>query len=252
MAEFFKKNRFYPQHFFLKCTGGCELEFTADRICREAVQLSPASFNGDKPYFRFILRYCPPYEQDRFRELKRLQEVARSHTRFKDEYRGYIVIDLSEWKNHLDEELFADVTMSFLSDMSACWKYLFVMFGHEPTDREAAVFNKYLKIKEQDALSSADDVWEAFFTSLRGNNGVRFSPRAAKMFRRFIPEAVMKVRETIVSIENDIISFFGDQAVIKREMLTEYLLDPDSVCAGLLAEKSREELRHLEKEETRF
>lgn len=96
----FKNNKFFPQNFYLNCDDKLEVDIQARAICNEAAQLSPESFNGEKPCFKFILRYCPPYEHEKFFDLRRLQEAARSNTRFKDEYRGYILIDIAEWKFH--------------------------------------------------------------------------------------------------------------------------------------------------------
>lgn len=250
MATVFNNNKFFPQHFLLTSDSDVNLNNQAETICKEAFQLSPESFNGEKLFFKYILSYCQPYEYEKFQGLRRLQEVARSNTRFKDEYRGYILIDISEWKGHLTEELFADVTMPFLSDMSMFWKYLFVSPGYERSESELNVLKRFFRVKQLDAASfPKPDLYKTFFDSMNKNHGIRFSKLTENVFRRFIPNEAMRSVQNVIAIKNDIISFFGTHVNVKAEMIVDYLKNPDSFCFNLISEENMQKLVHIHKEE---
>lgn len=250
MATVFKNNKFFPQNFYLNCNDNLELDIQAGTICTEAIQLSPESFNGEKPYFKFILRYCPPYEHEKFCDLRRLQEAARSNTRFKDEYRGYILIDIAEWKGHLTEELFADVTMSFLSDMSGYWKYIFVSSGCELSEDDLSVLQRFFRVKELDQISfSNPDLYKAFFDSIDNNYGIHLSSLTQNLFRRFIPQKAIRTKESVIAIENDLKAFFGSQTNVRAEMMANYLKNPDGLCFGFISEQDMKKILHINKEE---
>ena len=250
MAYIFTNNRFFPQNFYLSSENDRDFENQYALLCAEALQLSPESFNGEQLFFKFILHYCPPYEHDRFCELKRLQEVARSNTRFKDEYRGYIVIDISEWEGHFAEELFSDIVMSFLSDMSDFWKYLFVTPGYKLTENERRVLNRFFKVKNLDVLSFVEpDSYKSFFESLSKNYDIHFSALTESIFRRFIPQKVMRTKETVSAIGNDLKSFFGAHTNIRAKMMAAYLKNPDAICYNLISEKNMEIVQRINKEE---
>lgn len=250
MATVFKDNKFFPQNFYLNCNNSLEFDIYSRTICSEAEQLSPGSFNGETPYFKFYLRYCPPYEHEKYCGLRRLQEAARSNTRFKDEYRGYILIDISEWKDHLAEELFADVTMSFLNDMSGYWKYIFASPGCELSEDELSVLQRFFRVKELDQiLFSNPDLYKTFFDSIDNNHGIHLSSLPQNLFRRFIPQKAMRTKESVIAIENDLKSFFGPKTNVSAEMMADYLKNPDGICFGLISEQDMKKILRINKEE---
>ncbi len=155
MASVFIHNKFYPQNFLIDSMSEADLDELIEMICAEAINVSPDSFNGESRCFKFNLRYCPPYEQDRFRELKRLQEVAQSNVRFKDEFKGFVALDITEWNGHFDEDLFK-ITLAFLSDMSDCWKYIFILSGYLKDNLD--MLNKYFKINEKELREELEPV----------------------------------------------------------------------------------------------
>lgn len=239
--QIFNKNKFFPQNFLLSDCGESR-ENIIEQICSEAYRISPCSFNGECLYFKFILRYCPPYEQDRFRELKRLQAVARSNVRFKYGYKGYIVIDISEWVGHMDEELLSKVTMAFLYDMSDRWKYIFITSGAEISE-EVKVLNKYFKIKELTVSAELSaDPFSRFFEKLGEKFDIGFSANAAELFHQYITKKDMQSKETVHALEKDLNIFFGLHSCISKEMLAEYLINADSAGYDLLSKKDISEL----------
>ncbi|MDO5415491.1 MAG: hypothetical protein Q4F78_08515 [Bacillota bacterium] len=97
----------------------------AVEIVRKEATLHPDIFEGEEPYFFFELRYFTPFDKS-FKELKRLQGIAANNAGRRDEYRGYVVIDLNNYLTHENEHYF-DISMYFLADMSDCWKYIFLV-----------------------------------------------------------------------------------------------------------------------------
>ncbi len=250
IMSIFYKNKFFPQNFILLSDDEESLDDQIEQICSEAFRISPDSFNGECLYFKFIFRYCLPYEQNRFHELKRFQETARSNIRFKDEYRGYIVIDITEWKGHLTEELFSDITLPFLSDMSDIWKYIFISPGNKLTEDEIEVLLRYFKVKRLDKASFAEcDLYKCFFEDLREKHDIHFLTQTENLFRRFIPQNAIKTKRTVIAIENDLKSFFGTHITVRPEMMAKYFKNPDGFCFDLISEKDMEKIQRISKEE---
>lgn len=79
-----------------------------------AIKIShPERFEGVKDYFTFDLRYTAPF--NKFLELKRLQGTAAQAAGRRSEFCGYIIMDLSSWLNHQDEEYF-NIALFYLID----------------------------------------------------------------------------------------------------------------------------------------
>ena len=253
MNGIFKNNKFFPQNFFLSCGASENIEDRIERICSEAFSISPDSFNGECLYFKFNLRYCPPYEQDHFRELKRLQEVAHSKVRFKYEYKGFIAIDISEWADHFEEELFSKVSLAFLCDMSDYWKYIFIIDKPTISKEDMRTLNGYFKIKSlSDYSIDRKDSFNLFFDSIKEKFNISFSPEAADSFRRFIPEKAIIKKESSLAMGRDIKYFFGTQSIINEANLMNYFIDTDSVCFNFITESDMEEIRRTKREDQRI
>lgn len=84
----------------------------------------PELFEGVKDYFTFDLRYTAPF--NKFLELKRLQGTAAQAAGRRSEFCGYIIMDLSSWLSHQDEEYF-NIALFYLIDKNDCWKYIFLV-----------------------------------------------------------------------------------------------------------------------------
>mgnify|MGYP003330162670 CR=1 FL=1 len=125
MENLFKNNHFYPQNFFIPDAKAADVDKIIQQIAEKANEISPQSFDAQCLYFVYKLRYQPPYVKiSEFNEIKNLQIEAISHTRFRNEYNGYIGIDLSEWVEHADEEHFINCILA-LKSMCNNWKYVF-------------------------------------------------------------------------------------------------------------------------------
>lgn len=85
----------------------------------------PDFFEGERNSFIFELRYTEPFEKQ-FAELKRLQGLAAKYAGRRNEFQGYIIINLSSYLNHCDEHYFK-LILYFLMDMNETWKYIFLI-----------------------------------------------------------------------------------------------------------------------------
>ncbi len=126
MKQYFGNN-FYPKNFILLGPNVNELEEEAALIIKEAASRFPCEFSGKRHSFPFELRYVPPFDKA-FNELKRLQGTAAVNAGYKDTFKGYIVVDLSAYLKHTDEDYF-DIAMKFLYDQNEPWKYIFTVDG---------------------------------------------------------------------------------------------------------------------------
>lgn len=108
-------NSIYPKNFILLGTQMDELQNKAEVIVSTAYEKFTELFNGEVASFSFDLRYVPPFDKS-FTELMRLQGVAAEHVRFKNGYKGYILLDLNEFLKHEKEPYFLRTIKYGLSD----------------------------------------------------------------------------------------------------------------------------------------
>lgn len=115
---------FHPEHYILLGVPTLQKE-RAMSIIAQAKARFPERFAGPKDCFSFELRYVAPFGKS-FRELKRLQGEAAAAAGRRDEFRGYITLNLSDYLTHENEAYFT-ITLQFLADMSDTWKYILLV-----------------------------------------------------------------------------------------------------------------------------
>jgi len=101
------------------------LKSQAKNIANQVRISCPAAFNAEKSGIAYVMKYIPPFDKH-FDLLFRLQGIAAEEARFQDEYRGYILVDVSEYLQHEKEEWF-DISLKFLHDRNELWKYIFLV-----------------------------------------------------------------------------------------------------------------------------
>ena len=125
MVSIFDNGRFYPRHFFVKKESDEDIKHIIKEISEKASGISPESFDAEIKYFIYKFNYQPPYVKiSDFNEIRNLQKEAISKTRFKEEYNGYIGLDITEWAGHANEEHFIN-SVAALYMMSYHWKFVF-------------------------------------------------------------------------------------------------------------------------------
>lgn len=120
----YNKCTFNPENYILLGHPISQMN-QADTIIAEEKTRFSDKFEGTRDAVRFKLRYVAPFDKS-FHELKRLQGTAAEAAGRRDEFKGYIVIDLSDWLTHHDEDYF-ETSLLFLVDMSEHWKYIFLV-----------------------------------------------------------------------------------------------------------------------------
>lgn len=248
MSRFFINERFYPQHFIIQGICGADAIAVSNMIAAEAKRVSPDSFNGKVNCFKFDLRYNPPYDFRSFRELERLQVEALSNVRFKNDYYGYILFDISEWNGHMDEELFCKVTASFLSAKSRHWKYIFYS-SKTISDKEVKML---LDIVWCRSLSREELNIENKRFNLIGNLtsdcsiGLSFS--ASRLLKQLMPDPETNIDSK--KVLDDILLYFGSSCFVDDTKLKEYVLSPvtylhslvdDEMISKVLSEQNEKE-----------
>lgn len=116
--------KFYPDHYILLGTPYNQKD-DADAIITKAKTFHPEKFEGNEDSFSFEFRYVAPFDKE-FAELKRMQGLAAKAAGRRSEFKGYIVIDLSPWLAHHEEE-YLNKALLFWIDMSEDWKYIFLI-----------------------------------------------------------------------------------------------------------------------------
>lgn len=95
----------------------------AEMIISKAKEQHPEKFEGNRDFFYFDLRYVAPFDMN-FKELKRLQGIAAEAAGRRNEFRGYICMNLSAYITHEREDYFHKA-LYFLADMNEEWNYIF-------------------------------------------------------------------------------------------------------------------------------
>ena len=249
MNKFFIDNRFYPQNFFLYKQDSTDLEALLDTISGEASKLSPESFDATVNHFTFVFRYHPPYTNiQEFPEMRRLQECAMSHTRFKEEYNGYIAIDLSEWQGHTDEEHFENC-MSFLRDMAENWKYVFFTKEND-RDTLMCALKKYLWVTEiTDNGLPEHTLADKLSAELERLCGKKLNTETKEFINAAFKNSLQN-DDSIKLLAYDMFLFFGNSKETTPEAIKKYISSNHTYAYAIMNEEERAAIntRFTEKE----
>lgn len=247
----------YPQNFVLLGTPERQ-KGLAERIVSDANTRFPEMFEGKKPFFFYELRYVPPFDKE-FYELKRLQGTAAEAAGRRDEFRGYVIIDLSHYLTHEKEHYF-DITLRFLIDMSDCWKYIFLVDNSNPKAAKELV-GKMLtvllrdiscEVKEDERGLSAGKLVDRI---CKEQNVVCSSP--VKEFLQHLLENESFGEEVVSALLRDISSHCGKRISMttvtdffaKREPVIKYMLSQRQFDQLMCIYECRKENRNEEKAE---
>ena len=104
------KKNYNSENFILLCRP-YEQKETIELIVSIYKNNHPDFFEGERKSFIFELRYTEPFEKN-FTELKRLQGLAAEYAGHRNEFQGYIIINLNSYLNHCDECYFKSLFLS--------------------------------------------------------------------------------------------------------------------------------------------
>ena len=120
----FNTNKSMPENIVLLGNYDSQTAYVHSVIAEEKVY-HPEKFEGNRDWFDFELRYIAPFDKN-FSELKRLQGTAAEAAGRRAEFKGYVVINLSEWVTHHEDD-YLNKALLFLADMNDYWKYIFLI-----------------------------------------------------------------------------------------------------------------------------
>lgn len=251
MEDIFSNNRFYPQNFFIRTSNTTDIEAIIEKISEKAFDIAPECFDAETKFFIYKLQYQPPYVKvSEFREIKNLQVEAISKVRFKDEYDGYIGIDISEWIGHCEEEHFINCILA-LQKMSPHWKYVFFAdctLNSAEIKKTMDLIKSEIWTKELDADSFFKcRISDTLSKELKEKHNIKLALSCQKMIKDVFEDDKEIDNKVISNIAADIAMYFGNIKVLFESGLMDYLFD-DTYTRFIMNEKEIDRLNDLLKE----
>lgn len=228
-------NRFIPENAILLGTP-LTRQSDIESIVHDAKIQHPEQFEGNKDWFAFEFRYKEPFDKD-FKELKRLQGTAAEAAGRRAEFRGYIVIDLSSYLNHHEEDYLKKFIL-FLIDMSDYWKYIFIVDDQNARSARELV-GKVLEFFIHDNLSCrvSEEKEKPPVTDLVNaickERGITCTLQVKRILRRMLDQNFSSELITALLTE---ISWYSDKC-INKDTLETFLSGQDSAFRYMLTQK---------------
>lgn len=214
-----------------------DLRAFAEMIVSKAKKQHPEKFEGNRDSFYFDLRYVAPFDSN-FNELKRLQGTAAEVAGRRDEFRGYLCINLSSYISHEKEGYFEKV-LYFLADMNADWKYIFFVDNTKckpARDLIARVLSVFLcaNIPCQVIEAKREESFQNIVKSVCTEQDADVDPAVEALLCDLITQGVCD-ENIVTALIRDVGWNYGPR--ISVSMLFDLLPNHDSVLKYMLTEK---------------
>ena len=228
-------DRFQPKNYILlgdsrSCASHGEAIVAKMKSC------CPQTFEGNADSFSFVFDYVPPFDKE-FYELKRLQGTAAKNAGRRDEFRGYVILDLNSWLTH-QNEAYLHKALLFLVDMSDYWKYIFLVNDENPRAAKylagtilAVFFRDHIpcKVKEIGMPCSQKDRVQSICKEL----DVSCTPNAKALLQELLSHDFH--RDIIAALLNEISWSCGKQ--ISMTAITDFLSVQEPAIRFMLTQK---------------
>lgn len=237
------RNYLKHKNFILLGSNPEDLKAKAHSTVHEVRRFFPDQFNSDESFFSYELRYVPPFDKG-FCELKRLQGTAADKAGFQDEYRGYIVMDVSRYLKHELEDYF-DITVKFLHDRNEFWRYVFLV---DNTNSKAALdlVRKILSILYCHVIDCREeDIGNRQFIEDACKAHCLFCTDEVLSFFEAILGEKDYSRNTVSGIITDLSATLNSNEVINMALMREYLASDDSVLKYMMTAENLNKLVDL-------
>lgn len=213
------------------------LRVHAEMIVSEAKEQHPEKFEGNCDFFYFDLRYVAPFDMN-FKELKRLQGTAAEAAGRRNEFRGYICMNLSAYITHEREDYF-DKALYFLADMNEEWNYIFFVDNAKyksARDLVAHVLNVFLCANIPCQVVGVEEKKSILniVKSVCSEQNVDFAPTVEALLCDLMTQGVCN-ENIVTALIRDVGWNYG--ARISMSMLFDFLSNRDSVIKYMLTEK---------------
>ena len=128
-------------------------------------------FYGDVPFFEFYLNYCDP--QNYFDEIPRFIREVTYAAGFRNEFKGLILVEISEWMDHCTEKHFINF-LEYLSDNSDNWLIVLSLPDRDPekVDRMLSVVSAFLRLEVVNVAAPTEVELMAFLKEQLGLYGM--------------------------------------------------------------------------------
>ncbi len=142
-------------------------------------------FYGDVPFFEFYLNYCEP--QNYFDEIPRFIREVTNAAGFRNEFKGLILVEISEWMNHCTEKHFINF-LEYLSDNSDNWLIVLSLPDREPdkVERMLSVVSAFLRLEVVNVAPPTDFELMTFLKEQLALYGMTLMPDAENILRETI------------------------------------------------------------------
>ncbi len=214
-----------------------DLRAHVEIIVSKAKEQHPEKFEGNRDFFNFDLRYIAPFDIN-FNELKRLQGTAAEAAGRRDQFRGYICVNLSAYITH-EQEGYFDKVLYFLADMNEDWKYIFFVDNakYKPArDLVAHVLNIFLcasipcQVMEVEEKKSFRNIVKSFCR----DQSTDLDPAVEALACELMVQDVCN-ENIVTTLIRDVSWNYGSR--ISVSMLIDFLSNRDSVLKYMLTER---------------
>ncbi len=133
-------------NLFLKTEPGVGKTYFFRVLCDYLDKAGFMDFYGDVKFFEFYLEYVPSAAH--MFELNRLIEQIRNAAGFRNEYRGLVVVDITDWADRTEEDNFIKV-LEYLSAIDSKVFIIFTAdsFTEQQIEKAEKVLNAYCRIR---------------------------------------------------------------------------------------------------------
>ncbi len=149
------------------------------------------TFYGDVKYFEFFLEYCDPSKE--MSEINRFAEQLKTAAGFRNEYRGVVAIDLSEWAKHEREENFI-LFLEYMSiiDINVCIVFTINDVEQGSLTEMEKVISSFCRVRSVEFLYPSKEEFTKYSKKLIGEYNLTLDERAEKL----LCESIGKLMES--------------------------------------------------------
>ncbi len=223
---------FYPENYILLGSSDAQ-KAHADAIISEMKACRPEKFEGNEDSFPFEFRYAAPFDKG-FHELKRLQGTAAEAAGRRNEFKGYIIMDMNHWLTHHNEE-YLNKALLFLVDMSEYWNYIFLIDdqnGKAARELAGKILSVFYRNNIPCMVKEGKDSAKTRISTLCREQGIVCSPPVKEFFQELMEQGFDENIAAALLCEmawsagkklsmKSIVDLASDQRSVIRYMLTQ-------------------------------
>ena len=162
----------------------------------------------------------------------------------RSDFKGYIVINLSNYLEH-DKEHYFKIALQFLSDMNDCWKYIFLVDNKNENASKTLVISTLqillndipCEVKYENTFYNTDII----DTTLTEKN-VTCSEPVKKLFNDMLKDEILS-KDTISILIQNISGYYGPQ--ISMRTIRHFFKNKDPVIKYMITKRQYDHLINM-------